>query len=134
MEASLKTVRIVWIAMLVATFIYLLLPEMLNLNPRDLNSPIYAVFVALVVVVLTSIVILRMLTIGRAEPLIRANSNDAGALQKWRAGQIVTVALCEAIVLYGLVLRFVGATWAQSAPFYGVGIAAMIVFWPKPVR
>jgi hypothetical protein len=133
MEASLKIVRIVWIAMLIAAFIYLWLPEKLNVQPRDLDSTFYGAFIVLVAVMLASIVILRKLTIGKAEPLIRSNSNDTAALQKWRFGQIVTVALCEAIVLYGLVLRFVGATRSQSAPFYGVGIAAMIVFWPRPV-
>ncbi len=133
MEASLRTVRIVWVAMLVAALIYWWLPEKLNVQPKDLDSTFYGVFIGLLVAMLASIVILRRLTISKAEPLIRSNSTDVAALQKWRAGQIVTVAMCEGIVLYGLLLRFVGATRSQAALFYGVGIAAMIVFWPKQV-
>jgi len=118
MEGSLRTIRIVWIAMLIAAFIYGWLPEKLNVQPKKLDSTFYAVFIVLLVVMLASIVIMRRLTIDKAEPLIRSNPNDAGALQKWRAGQIVTVAMFEAMVLYGLVLRFVGATRLQAIPFY----------------
>jgi hypothetical protein len=133
MEASLKTIRIVWGAMVIAAFIYVWLPEKVGVQPKNLDSTFYTVFIVLLVVMLSTIVILRKLTIAKAEPLIRANANDTAALQKWRAGQIVTVAMFEAIVLYGLVLRFVGATRMQAAPFYAVGIIGMIVFWPRPV-
>lgn len=133
MEASLKIIRIVWGAMLIAAFIYGWLPEMVGVQPKNLDSTFYTVFIVLLVAMLFSIVIIRNLTIAKAEPLIRLNPNDAAALQKWRVGQIVTVAMFEAIVLYGLVLRFVGSTRMQAAPFYVVGIAGMIVFWPKSV-
>ena len=119
--------------MVIAAFIYVWLPEQLGVHPKNLDSTFYSVFIVLLVVMLSSIVILRKLTIAKAEPLIRSNPNDSAALQKWRAGQIATVAMFEGIVLYGLVLRFVGATRMQATPFYAVGILGMIVFWPKPV-
>ena len=133
MEANLRTIRIVWIALLVAAFVYAWLPEQLGVQPKHLDSTFLTVFVILLIAMPATIVIMRKLTIAKAEPMIRSNPNDAAALLKWRAGQIVTVAMLEGIVLYGLVLRFVGATRTQAAPFYVVGIAGMIIFWPKPV-
>ena len=80
------------------------------------------------------VMVLRRATIGRAQDVLRTSPNDAAALGRWRMGQIITFAICEAIVLYGLVLRFMGATLKQSAPLYVLGICAMLFFRPQPVQ
>jgi hypothetical protein len=134
MDSQVKQVRIIWIAMLAAAVLYIWVPEQVHAQPKSLDSTFYAVFIVLVVVVLGMIVVFRKGTIDRVTPILQSSPNDLAALQKWRIGQIVTVAMSEAIVLYGLVLRFVGATRMQAAPFYLVGIGCMIVFWPKPVH
>ena len=44
---------------------------------------------------------------------------------------MILFALCESVVVYGLVLRFIGATWIQVAPFYLAGIVLLILFRPR---
>ena len=76
----------------------------------------------------------RKLVLG-SELMLATQPDDRGALGRWRAGYIITWALCESIVLYGLALRFMGFTFVQVLPFLGAGFVLMLFFSPrKPVE
>lgn len=131
MDSNLKQVKIVWLALFVAGIAYVALPEFIAVQSRELNPVIFPVLVAQGLVILTVVVFLRKLLIGRAVEALLTNAEDRTAILKWRSGQIATAALCESIVLLGLVARFIGGTRPQSATLYVLGLGAMIVFWPK---
>lgn len=131
MDSNLKQVKIVWLALFVAGIVYVALPEFIAVQSRELNPVIFPVLVAQGLVILTVVVFLRKLLIGRAVEALLTNAEDRTAILKWRSGQIATAALCESIVLLGLVARFIGGTRPQSATLYVLGLGAMIVFWPK---
>jgi hypothetical protein len=65
-----------------------------------------------------------------AETLV-ANPDDPMALGRWRTGNLLSFLLAESVVLFGMALRFIGGTTMQSLPFYAVGIAIMLVWWPR---
>ena len=134
MESALKQIRIIWTAMVVAAFIYVWLPEYVQVQPREIPPSIMPVFAALGVSMIVAIVVFRKIYISKAELVLQRDSNDASALLRWRTGQITTMALCEGLVLYGLVLRFMGATRYQAAPMYIIGIGAFIIFRPQRVQ
>jgi uncharacterized membrane protein len=50
---------------------------------------------------------------------------------RWRAGLIITFALCLAVALLGLVLRILGASSSQATPFYLAGALLMLYFVPR---
>jgi hypothetical protein len=63
--------------------------------------------------------------------VLGANPNEQSALGRWRAANIVVLALCESIGLYGFVLRFLGFSLMQAMPFYLAAILMMLYFGPK---
>ncbi len=56
------------------------------------------------------------------------------AFQAFQAPFIVGMAMAEAVSLFGFVLGFLGAEWAQVLPFFAVGIAAQAVRFPTARR
>ena len=62
--------------------------------------------------------------------ILQEKPDDQTALARWRAGNILSFVLAETVVLFGFALRFIGGTTWQSLPFYIVGIALMLVWWP----
>jgi hypothetical protein len=74
---------------------------------------------------------LRRLTVRRAEPALAGPSIDSTTLARWRAGIIVTLALSELIALYGFVLRMIGFSLSEVAPFYVAGFTLMLFLGPR---
>ena len=56
------------------------------------------------------------------------------AFQAYQSPFIVGMAMAEAVSLFGFVLGFLGAEWAQVLPFFAVGVAAQAVRFPTRRR
>ncbi|HEV2717065.1 MAG TPA: hypothetical protein VGU64_17505, partial [Terriglobales bacterium] len=80
---------------------------------------------------IVAIFLLRRVMVIRAEQTLAQNAEDSASLYRWRAGYIVTFALCEAIALYGFVLRFLSFSLTQVMPFYVVGFVLLLFFRPR---
>ncbi len=39
--------------------------------------------------------------------------------------------MCNAVPLFGLLLKFLGASWNVAGPFFAVGILLMLVWTPR---
>jgi hypothetical protein len=132
MDASLRIVRIVRIAMLLSIVMYGFVGEYAR---PPMNSPNPIIFYALTFVSISMaalIIWMRRLLISPAEAVLAANASETTALNRWRAGYMVIYAICEAIALYGLVLRFLGFTLSQVAPFYAAGFILLVFLSPRP--
>jgi len=75
-------------------------------------------------------VVRRTLVLRSAESLA-SPPDDALALGHWKSGYFATYALSEALVLFGLILRFTGGNFERSFPFYIGGFALLFFFAPK---
>lgn len=132
MDSAIRGLRIVHGALLAAAFLYVYLAETLKADsyPRPI-SLIYVAIAAVAGAVIVISFVLRIRMVNSSEERLRLDASDAAALARWRAGNIASIALAESIVLYGLVLRFVGATTGQVVPFYLAGIAMLLLFTPR---
>jgi hypothetical protein len=65
------------------------------------------------------------------EKILSCDQQDIAALNPWRATYLLIFMACEAIALYGLVLRFRGFTFTQVASFYIAGFVLMLYFAPR---
>ncbi len=133
MESAVKQMRLMWVFFLVAAFAYVGLAEFMPHSVPPVKPEVYQILLALGLMELVAIVIVRKLYVGRAEDVLRTDPNSSAAVFRWRQGQLASLAVASSIVLYGLVLRFIGASRMQATPLYVVGIAAMVVFQPKAV-
>jgi F0F1-type ATP synthase membrane subunit c/vacuolar-type H+-ATPase subunit K len=131
MESSLKLLRTVQVVMLASILLYVFLAERFGPAPKT-TAPIvgYAISTLAVSAIGLIFVVRRTMVMG-AESVLGATAEDAVALNRWRAGYIATYALCEAVALYGLVLRFTGSRFWQAMPFYLAGFILMLFFRPR---
>ena len=131
MDTSLRLLRIVWAALLMAIAAYIVIGERVA-SSRPSASPL--IFRAIALVAISTVVIIfvvRRLLVSRAVQALGKNPEDQPAFLRWRGGSIATFALCEAIALYGFVLRMQGFTLSQVAPFYISGLLLMVYFGPR---
>jgi hypothetical protein len=66
-----------------------------------------------------------------ASKSLQSNPADATALANWRKGLQLTLALSEAVSLFGFALLITGAPLNQAAPIFAAGTIATLFFYPK---
>ncbi len=131
MDATLRLVNVVYWAMLVAALFEIGVAE--QFGAKSIPKDVRIVQLALIVVsasMLASMWIVRGRMMRGIADTLRGNPGDRASIQRWWAANIVTFALCEAVVLYGLVLRFLGGSFYQSLPFYATGVVLLLIFRP----
>jgi hypothetical protein len=62
---------------------------------------------------------------------LRTKPDDALALGRWRRGIILSDCFALTVALFGFSIHMQGGTGRQVAPFFIVGAAAFLVWWPK---
>jgi hypothetical protein len=129
-ETSLRQLRIIHAAMLFSIVLYAFISLRAPARPAPPPTVLYAVvFVALADVGL--ILILRNKLLASSGPISSGQSDDNVVIARWRSAYIITWALCEAIALFGLVLRYMGFAMTQAMIFFGAGFVLMALFAPR---
>jgi hypothetical protein len=112
-QKALRTARIFHIALLAATIANMALPLLIDFGIKQQIGSIFPLALgATSVVILGVAIFLRRSRITPAEEILRSNPEDNATASRWRGGVVVSLVFCESIVLYGLVLRILGAPWA----------------------
>jgi len=130
-KKALRVARVLHVALLVMVVIefdvsYRLAPIQNQISPII----VYAItFVCLNDVGVAAFLRRRM--IKPSEESLRSNPNDETALKKWRAGVIVSLGMASTIVLFGVLLRLMGATWNVASWFFIVGILLLLAWTPR---
>ena len=130
MDTAVKTLQIVRGAMLASVILYFFIAEKLASTGSPNPVILYAVTAMAVSLVAVLFVMRRILVLPSAAALA-TQPGDATALSRWRTGHLLTYCLCEAIALYGLVLRFLGFGSFQVAPFYLAGFLLLLFYVPR---
>jgi F0F1-type ATP synthase membrane subunit c/vacuolar-type H+-ATPase subunit K len=131
MKSSLKLLRTVQVAMLISIGLYAFIAQGYGPAPREVSLAFIYTMAALAIVVIGPILVVRGIFVKPAERALQENPENAVALNRWRAGYIVTFALSEAVALYGVVLRFAGVRFSQVGPFFVAGFILMLFFGPR---
>jgi len=131
LDNSIRLIRIIYGALLFAMILNIRMAEKLShQEPLD----IHVIWLALLANGLMAIgvaIFFRFKMLQPAAETLQERPDDQTALARWRAGSILSFVLVETVALFGFVLRFIGGTTWQSLPFYVVGIALMLVWWPR---
>jgi hypothetical protein len=115
-----------------AILLYLYVMRLVPAQPSpelDTKLPLILGIVALVE--LASGISIRSRKLGPAFETLRNVPDDVRALGLWRQGVIISDSLAMAVVLFGVVLHFLGAPSWQVASFFIVGAGAMLLWWPR---
>ena len=131
MTRSLKTLRAVQWSMLVSILLYVVVGEMLGPRAHRVEPALSYVFSTLAVGIVGTIFVVRRTLVSRAAAELATHPDDTVSLNHWQTGYITTYALCEALAVFGLVLRFRGSEWQQSLLFYIGGFVLLFFFRPR---
>jgi hypothetical protein len=131
LDAAVRVIRIVHGVLLFSMILYAFTAERIGMHePHDIRV-IWIAFLALCPAEIGIAFYFRLKCVQPAAELLQTQPGDASALGRWRAGNIITFVIAEAIMLYGFALRFLGGTVLQALPFYAAAVALMILWWPR---
>jgi hypothetical protein len=135
MGPAVRLVRQIQISLLVSMALYVVAGEMLS-RAKHL-APASALFHAFSVVSISFVgasVVVRRTLILPSEAVLQQRSDDKLALARWRTGNIVSYALCDALALFGFLLRMTGFTLANVWGFYLGGFLLLLLYSPRQPR
>ena len=131
-QKNLRSLRIIHIAFLFAAIAYLAVPILAS--PHIAEPPPVTFVIGISVVALSTLaagVFIRSRLVQPAGEALRRDPEDAVAAGRWRTGVILSLVFCESVGLFGLALRFAGASWNVCEVFYGVGILFLVLWTPR---
>jgi hypothetical protein len=131
METAVRLVRLVQIAMLVSIVLYVAVGELVGRAATSNNSLFYTLSLAAISTLGAAFVVRRTLVLP-SEALLREKPGDHLVQARWKSGYIFLYALCEALALFGLILRLVGFTLGHVWGFYLGGVLLLLLFSPRP--
>ena len=117
--------------MLGAVAMYVVIGEVVPHSVHPINPVLFQALALLAASTVFALFFLRRMTVRRAEAALAGPSIDNAVLLRWRVGVILTLALSEAIALYGFVLRMIGFSLSEVAPFYVAGFTLMLFLGPR---
>ncbi len=128
MGKALRTLRAVQWSMLASILLYATLGEFLGPRTTGVDPTLSYIFSTLAVGIVGTIFVVRRTLVHPAATSLIAHPDDSLSLSHWKSGYIATYALCEALALFGLVLRFRGSQMQQSLLFYIGGFVLLFFF------
>jgi hypothetical protein len=130
MESSLKMLRTIQLAMLGSIALYVFLCERYGPSAKSIQPMVFYVIAVMAVVLIVVAVAVRQVMVKRHEAVLLARPDDKAGLRRWQSGYVLVYVLCEAVALYGVVLRFMGFSFAQVVPFFLAGFVLMLFLRP----
>jgi len=131
MEATLKKLRIIQVALMVWLVLLIYLGEHTHQRSQTLKPAVLWVIAAFGVYLTITIFAYRVRRLSPAQEKLRLQPCDVVALKKWELWNIVSLALSESLGLYGFCLRVLGASISQAAAFYAGAIVLLLLFTPR---
>jgi len=131
MKDTIRILRSVQWAMLASILAYAVVGELAGSAARGMNPSLSYAFTTAGVAIVGAIFVVRRTLVLRSAEDLAAHPDNPLTLSHWRIGYFATYILCEALALFGLVLRFTGSNFQQSLPYYIGGFVLLAFFGPR---
>ncbi len=131
MRGTVRTLRAVQGAMLGSILLYAVVGEVLGHGVRAVAPTLSYVFSTAGVAIVGVIFVVRRTLVLRSAESLAVHPDDSVILGHWKSAYITTYALCDALALIGLILRFTGVNFQQSLSFYIGGFVLLLFFGPR---
>ena len=141
MDAAFRVLRILHIAMLAASVLYVVVGEVVRGAvdgataiagpPVPADPTLVNILLVLGVGLAFAAILLRQKLLASAQEVLLRSPGDIAAVGRWRVAHIVAFALAEAVVLFGLVLRIMGVPLTTAAILYAIGIVTLLMVVPR---
>jgi len=130
-KSTLKNVKILHLAFLFTVPLFLLQLHLLHPAEHGVSNTVIFGFGAACLLDIVIASRFRDRMIAPSKELLRANPEDTAALNRWRAGSIISFTYAETIVLFGFALKVLGVGWNIAGIFFVVGILLLLAWTPR---
>jgi len=135
MRGTVRTLRAVQWAMLGSILLYAVIGEIIGPGTRAVDPSLNYILTTVGVAIVGVIFVVRRTLVFRSAEGLASSPDDSVSLSHWKSGYFATYVLCEALALFGFILRLLGNSFQQSLPFYIGGFALLFFFGPRePVQ
>jgi hypothetical protein len=117
--------------MMGSILLYAVVGEVVGFRARAADPSLSYVFTTLGVAIVGVVFVVRRTLVLRSAENLASHPDDLLTLNHWKSGYIATYALCEALALFGLILRFMGFNFERCLPFYVSGLVLLFFFGPR---
>ncbi len=131
MRGTIRVLQLVQWGMLGSILLYAVVGEVAGSSTGVANAALSYAFTTAGVAIVGAIFVVRRTLVLRSAESLASHPDDSLTLNHWKNGYIATYALCEALALFGLVLRFTGSDFQQSVPYYIGGFVLLFFFGPQ---
>jgi hypothetical protein len=132
MDIAKRTLNMIRAALIFGIAVYMFIGERVAVERASpINAMLFQILAVVAAVNIVVILIVRRSMVMPSLAALQANLAETAALTRWRTGYILTYALCEAVALYGFVLRVLGFSYRMVVPFYLASFILMIYFGPR---
>jgi F0F1-type ATP synthase membrane subunit c/vacuolar-type H+-ATPase subunit K len=130
-DAQLREMRIMHLVLIAAILSYAYVAEVIINPTTELKPVLLKAFLVLALADIAIAFFVRRRILRKATEGLRRNSSDPSALAEWRKGNVLGMVMAVSVGLYGLALRFMGASRPVSVPFYVAAVILMILWRPR---
>lgn len=131
MRGTLRMLRVVQWTMLGSILFYAVIGELLGARPRVVDPSVSYIFSTASVAIVGIIFVVRRTMVLRSAESLASHPDDPVSVRHWKSGYIATYVLCEALALFGLILRVMGFNLQQSLLYYVGGFVLLFFFGPR---
>lgn len=130
-DGAVRWLRIWYSILLIAMALYVAVSERAQHQPIDMNRAFLGGLGCVAAVLAGVVLYVQVKVVRPALEALQTRPGAVDAISTWRSASLASYVICEAIVLFGLCLRFLGGARLMSIPFYVVGIALMLFLLPR---
>jgi hypothetical protein len=130
-DGTLRWLRVWYSILFIAIVVYVAVAERAQHQLIDMNRAFLAGLSVVAAILIGIALYVQVKVVRPALETLQSKPDAVSALASWRSASLVSYVVAEAIVLFGLCLRFLGGARALCIPFYFVGILLMLFLFPR---
>ena len=128
MERNILEVRVIHGAFLMTIFLFVVVCRISAPPEQPISYATVTAFVGVAIADIALGLVRRQQLSRDSAEVARSEANMSKALNHWRMFNITSFVHAETVALFGVALKFLGASWAIAAGFFVIGFA-LLVFW-----
>jgi hypothetical protein len=130
-QKALNEAHLLHAAFLTTIFLFVFVLHLAAIGERPVSLSLVAGIGCAAVADIGVGFMLRKQYMNKAEQALQVEFDAPKALAAWRLANILSFAQAETVTLFGVALKFLGASWKIAGPFFFIGFALLLLWTPR---
>jgi len=129
-EKAVLEARILHAAFVITVILFIFCTRLATPPPRPVSRELLLAIAGLTVADIMLGFTMRQKFMAKAGEPFECKGENSG-LEAWRSANICSFAHAEAVTLFGVTLKFLGASWKIAGPFFFIGLSLLLLWTPR---